>query len=162
MGKCETSKGIFLIHQCGNDTEIMCKRCGKYVCNEHYSNANNAPYCASCLYDEACCQTNGKNGADSIIRQFFGEIDNTGKLDAGTTAKNTLDIDDLTNAQSRERHLAALRKTAGCSIAATASGAAAAIVTPLAVHELFAFENPASDLTDPAAGSSKGAGFTDS
>jgi hypothetical protein len=162
MGKCETSKGIFMIHQCGNDTEIMCKRCGKYVCNEHCSNANNISICSSCLYDEACCQTNRELGADSIIRRFFGEIDDACKLDAGTAVKNTLDIDKLANASSREWHISVLRKTAGSSIVTTATGAAAAMVTPLTVHELFAFENPASEITDPLAGGVKSTGFTDS
>lgn len=161
MGKCETSKGIFMVHQCGNDTSIVCKRCGKYVCNEHCSESAAGTYCAACLYDDACCQTGGDSGAESVIRRFFGEIGNTGKYDNSTGTAKTIDTGKLADAQSREKYLVSLRKSVDSPMITADNVIAAAVVMPLAVQELFAFENTVSELPDPAGGS-KGAGFTDS
>jgi len=161
MGKCETSKGIFLIHQCGNDTAIVCKQCGKFVCNEHCSESTAGTICAACFYDQAYCQAKGDTNPQSVIHRFFGEIgDQANSVDKKVTVKN-FDVEQLTDIKSREQYLASIRKTVDNPLVGTVGGIAAAAVAPLAVHELFAFENLSSELPDPAGGS-KGAGFTDS
>jgi hypothetical protein len=161
MGKCETSKGIFLIHQCGNDTDTVCIRCGKFVCNEHCSQNTAGTICAACFYDEAYCQSSVDTNAQSVILRFFGEIGNPGKTDTRKGVVKNIDIDNLIDAQKREQYLVSLRKSVDSPLIAAVGGVAAAAVIPLAVHELFAFENVASELPDPAGGS-KVAGFTDS
>lgn len=161
MGKCETSKGIFLIHQCGNDTGIVCKQCGKFVCNEHCSESTAGTICAACFYDQTYCQAIGDNSPQSVIRRFFGEMEDlTSTAVKKVTAKN-VDIEHLTDIKSREQYLASLRKNAAHPIGGAALGAAAAVATPLVAHELFAFENMSAELSE-AAGDTNGTGFTDS
>jgi hypothetical protein len=161
MGKCETSKGIFQVHQCGDDTGIVCKQCGKFVCKEHCSDSTAGTICAACFYDQAYCQATGDNNPQSVIRRFFGEIgDQKNPADKKVTIKN-FDIEQLTDIKSREQYLATLRKTVNHPIDGVTLGAVAVAATPLVAHELFAFENMSSELPDPTGGS-KGAGFTDS
>jgi hypothetical protein len=161
MGKCETSKGIFLIHQCGNETDTVCFRCGKSVCKEHCSQNTYGTICAACFYDEAYCQSSTDTNPQSVIQRFFGEIGLPGKSNTNKGAVKNVDIDNLVDAQKREQYLVSLRKSVDSPMIGAAGGIAAAAAVPLAIHELFAFENAASELPDPAGGS-KGAGFTDS
>jgi 23S rRNA A1618 N6-methylase RlmF len=161
MGKCETSKGIFLIHQCGNDTNNVCKRCGKSVCNEHSSESTAGTMCAACFYDQANCQTSGDNDPQSVIRRFFGEIGVPANSETNKVTVKNFDTEKLTDIKSREQYLASIRKTVDSPIAGVTIGVAAVAATPLVAHELFPFENVVSDITDPHE-VSKGAGFTDS